>query len=177
MSDKLIFRVIFILSFVVLGAVIVLNQKVLPRPEPTPGFVYYLPMLNAFINGTCFVLLLISLLLIRRKNIAAHKRVNLTAFFLSALFLVSYITYHWIIPQETRYPSGNPMKYLYYVVLISHIVLAAIVLPMVLISFYRGLQMNVEKHRRIVRWSFPIWLYVTLSGVVVYLMISPYYNF
>jgi putative membrane protein len=82
-----------------------------------------------------------------------------------------------LFTEETKYPSGHPMRYLYYFILISHILLAAIVLPLVLISFYRGLNMQVDKHKKIVRWSFPIWLYVTVSGVVVYLMISPYYNF
>ena len=177
MNDKIIFRIIFTVSAIVLVAVIVLNQKILPRPEPTPSFVFFLPKLNAIINAICTVLLLVSLYYIRKKNISAHKKINITAFFLSSLFLISYVTYHWIIPAETSFPTDNPMKYLYYFILISHIVLAAVVLPLVLISFHRGLQMQVEKHRKIVRWAFPMWLYVTITGVAVYMMISPYYNF
>ena len=177
MSDKIIFRIIFSLSAIVLIAVVVLNQKILPRPEPTPQFVFFLPKLNAIINAICSILLLVSFYFIRRKNISAHKKINITAFFLSSAFLISYVIYHWMIPQETRFPSDNSLKYVYYFILISHIILAAIVLPLILISFHRGLQMNVVKHKKIVRWSFPIWLYVTITGVVVYLMISPYYSF
>lgn len=177
MSDKFIFRIIFSVSAIVFISVIILNQKILPRIEPTPLFVFFLPKLNAVINGTCTLLLFVSFYFIRKKNIAAHKKINITAFFLSSLFLISYITYHWLIPAETRYPTDSPMKYFYYFILITHIVLAAIVLPLVLISFHRGLQMQVEKHKKIVRWAFPIWLYVTITGVLVYLMISPYYTF
>lgn len=177
MSDKFIFRLIFSVSAVVLVAVIVLNQKILPRPEPTPAFVFFLPKLNAIINATCTLLLLMSLYFIRKKSITTHKKINIIAFFLSAAFLVSYVMYHWMIPAETSYPADNSLKYLYYFILISHIILAAVVLPLVLISFHRGLQMQVEKHRKIVRWAYPMWLYVTITGVLVYLMISPYYNF
>lgn len=175
-NDKLVFRIVLALSIVILAAVIILNKKILPVPEVTPTFVYKLPLLNALINGTCSVLLVLSLLAIKRKNIALHKKINLTAFFLSALFLVSYVTYHWIIPEETKYPEGS-VRPIYLFILTSHIILAAIVLPMVLMSFYYGLKNDVVKHRKLTRFSFPIWLYVTITGVVVYLMISPFYPF
>jgi putative membrane protein len=79
--------------------------------------------------------------------------------------------------NETTFPEDNSMRGLYLAILISHIILAALVLPLVLLAFYYGLKMNVEKHRKIVRFTYPIWLYVTITGVVVYLMISPYYKF
>jgi putative membrane protein len=109
---------------------------------------------------------------------------------LSSVFLVSYILFHYFAP-ETKYgdinhdgilnaleieQAGN-LRYLYYVILITHIILAAGVLPIILLSFYRGLMNQVELHKKIVRFTFPIWLYVTFTGVIVYLMISPYYNF
>ncbi len=190
MSDKFLFRLIAIISVVVFAVVVILNRKIIPAPETLPSFTFLLPKLNAIINGTCSVLLLISLYFIKKKNIIMHKRINLLAFLLSSLFLVSYILFHYLAP-ETKYgdingdgvlsaqeisTTGN-IRYVYYVILITHIVLAAAVLPLILLSFYRGLQMQVEKHRKLVRWSFPIWLYVTITGVVVYLMISPYYNF
>jgi len=189
-NDKRIFRIIFALSVIVFATVVVLNRKVLPRPEPVPAFAYYLPTLNAFINGTCTVLLLLSLYFIKRKNILAHKRINITTFLLSSLFLVSYITYHYLA-DETKYGDLNhdgvvdateiaaagSMRSVYFAILISHIILAAAVLPLILLSFYRGLMGQVEQHRRLTRWSFPIWLYVTVTGVVVYQMISPFYNF
>jgi putative membrane protein len=175
MNDKITFRIVLGISIFVFIAVVILNRKILPVPEIIPDFVYQLPKLNAFINGTCSILLLISLYFIKRKNIEAHKRTNIVAFLLSSLFLVSYITYHWLA-KETSYPHDNPMRPIYLTILISHIILAALVLPMVLMSFYYGLLMDVKKHRKLVRFAYPIWLYVTVTGVVVYLMISPYYQ-
>jgi len=174
-SDKTIFKIIMGLSIFVFLTIIILNKKILPVPEVIPDFVFKLPMLNAFINGTCSILLLLSLYMIKQKNILLHKKLNLITFALSSLFLVSYITYHWM-GQETKFPSDNPLKYTYYFILISHIILAAIVLPLVLYAFYHGLQNNVEKHKKITRWAWPIWFYVTVTGVVIYLMISPYYT-
>ncbi len=176
MSDKTIFRIILSISAFVVIAVVILNQKILPRPEITPSFVFFLPKLNAMINGTCSVLLLLSFYFIRKKQVSIHKKINIAAFILSSLFLVFYIIYHWMA-NETSFPANNPLRPVYLVILISHIILAAVVLPLILISFHRGLKMQVEKHKKIVRWSFPIWLYVTITGVIVYLMISPYYSF
>jgi putative membrane protein len=175
-QDKLVFRVVIIVSIVVFVAVVILNRKILPRPEVLPSWVMYLPKLNAFINATCTVLLLLSLYFIKQKNIAAHKAINLTTFGLSSLFLISYILYHWMA-NETTFPENNSLRFTYLVILVSHIVLAASVLPLVLLSFYFGLQMNIEKHKKIVRFTYPIWLYVTTTGVIVYAMISPYYQF
>jgi putative membrane protein len=175
-SEKSIFRIIFSVSLLVFALVLVLNRKILPRPEVPPSFIYVLPKLNAIINATCTVLLLTSFYFIRRKKIQIHKRLNITTFFLSSLFLVSYVVYHYFA-DETRFPVDNPLRPLYLVILTSHIILAALVLPLILISFYRGLNMQVSKHKKIVRWAFPIWLYVTITGVIVYLMISPYYKF
>lgn len=174
-QDKRYFQIVMALSVVVFIAVVVLNRKVIPRPDVTPGFVYSLPALNAIINGACTILLLVSLYFIKRKNIEAHKQTNIITFILSSLFLVSYILFHYFV-DSTEYPD-NCFRGLYLGILIPHIVLAALVLPLILLSFYHGLKMNVEKHRKLVRFAYPIWLFVTASGVVVYLMISPYYNF
>lgn len=173
-NDKLVFRIVMALSLVVFVAVIILNKKILPVPEVIPSFVYKLPKLNALINGTCSLLLLLSLYFIKQKNIELHKKLNIITFCLSAVFLLSYITYHWMA-EETTFPADNSLRPLYLTILISHIILAALVLPLILLSFQKGLQNNVEKHRKLVRFAFPIWLYVTVTGVVVYLMISPYY--
>lgn len=176
MNDKLVFRIILFISFLVLLAVVLLNQGIIPKPEQAPEFAKHLPLLHAWINGTCSVLLLLSLYQIKRKNIALHKKLNITTFVLSAIFLISYVTYHYFM-VETKFPADNPLRPVYIFILLSHILLAAIVLPMVLLSFYWGLKNDVTKHRKLTRWSFPIWLYVTITGVVVYLMISPYYSF
>lgn len=176
MSDKFIFRFVAGISVFVFLVVVILNRKIIPVTIETPSFVYFLPRLNAIINGTCSILLLISLYQIRRKNVRAHKRLNIATFILSSLFLVSYILFHYFV-KETTYGGEGLIRYIYYVILITHIILAAIVLPLILLSFHRGLQMQVEKHRKLVKWSFPVWLYVTVTGVIVYLMIAPYYTF
>jgi putative membrane protein len=190
MSDKFIFRFVAIVSVTVFIIVLVLNRHIIPAPSTIPSFVPFLPKLNAIINGTCTVLLLISLYFILHGNIRVHKRLNILTFCLSSLFLVSYIFFHYLMP-ETLYgdlngdgiltpaerAAASPVRTIYLVILTSHIILATAVLPLILLSFYRGLKMQVEKHKKLVRWTFPIWLYVTITGVVVYLMISPYYHF
>ena len=175
-KEKFVFRIIVVLSSVVFLLVLILDSKILPRPQPMPSFAKYLPLLNAIINGSCAILLLLSLKAILAKNVQRHKKINVLTFVLSTIFLLSYVTYHWL-SEETKYPLDNPMRPLYLAILISHIILAAIVLPMILLSFWYGLSNQVSKHRKLVRFTFPIWLYVTITGVVVYLMISPYYNF
>lgn len=176
MNDKFIFRSVLAISVFVFAVVVILNRKIIPVTIPTPDFVYFLPKLNAIINGTCSVLLLLSLYFIKNKNIAMHKRLNITTFLLSSLFLVSYIIFHYFV-KETTFGGTGAVKTIYYFILLTHIPLAAFVLPLVLLSFNNGLKMEVEKHRKLVRWTFPIWLYVTVTGVIVYLMISPYYTF
>jgi putative membrane protein len=190
MTDKFIFRFVAAVSVFVFVVVLVLNRHLIPAPSTVPGFVQYLPKLNAVLNGTCSILLLISLYFIRQKNITMHKRINILTFCLSSLFLVSYILFHYLKPEtlygdidgngilsDTEKAAAGSVRYIYYVILTSHIILAATVLPLILLSFYRGLQMQVEKHKKLVRWAFPIWLYVTVTGVIVYIMISPYYHF
>jgi len=190
MSDKFIFRFVAAVSIFVFLVVLILSLKILPRPAVVPSFAIFLPKLNAILNGTCTVLLLTSLYFIKQKNIAVHKRINIAAFILSSLFLVSYILFHYLTP-ETRYgdvdgdgivsatekAAAGGLRAVYFCILIPHIILAAVVLPLILLSFYRGLQMQVEKHKKLVRWTFPIWLFVTLTGVIVYFMIAPYYHF
>ena len=173
-KHKLYLRIIYFVSAVVFLLIVFLGQ--LPKAKLIPDWAKALPVLNAFLNGTTTIILLISLYFIKNKKVEIHKRLNLLASVLSTIFLLSYVTFH-SFGVETKYPVDNPLRPLYLVILISHIILAAIVLPLVLISLYRGLTNQVQAHRKIVRWSFPIWIYVTISGVIVYLMISPYYQY
>jgi putative membrane protein len=190
MTDKFIFRFIAGVSVFVFAVVVVLSMKIIPKPAVMPSVLYFLPKLNAILNGTCSVLLLVSLYFIKQGNITMHKRINILTFVLSSLFLVSYIGFHYLAPETyygdldgnhivsaTEIQAAGSIRTVYRIILVTHIILAAAVLPLILLSFYRGLQMQVEKHRKLVRWTFPIWLYVTVTGVIVYLMISPYYNF
>ncbi len=189
-QDRLIFRSIIGVSIFVFVVVVILIMKVLPVPAVLPSFTYKLPLINAYLNGTCSLLLLLSLYFIMQKNIVVHKRLNITAFVLSSLFLVLYIIFHYLAP-ETKYGDLNgdhivstaekaaagSMRYVYFAILISHIILAAIVLPLILFSFNYALQNQISRHKKIVRWTWPIWFYVTVTGVIVYLMIAPYYQF
>ncbi len=172
MTDRKFFILSIVVSVLVFCIVLFLN--IIPKPENTPSFARFLPGLNATINGTCSVLLILSLYFIRKKNVLMHKRINMSAFFLSCIFLVSYILYHYF-SEETKFPSDNFWRPAYLIILLTHILLASLILPFILMSFYRGLNNQVEKHKKIVRWTYPIWLYVTITGVVIYLMISPHY--
>ena len=175
-SDKTFFRIALVLSIVVFVLVVLLNKRVLNPPTEFPDFIYRLPLLHAIINGTCAVLLVLSLRAIKAKNIARHTALNITTFGLSALFLISYVVYHFFVP-ETTFGGEGIIRYVYYIILITHIILAAVVLPLILLSFWYALNQKIDKHRKIVRFTFPIWLYVAVTGVIVYLMISPYYSF
>jgi putative membrane protein len=189
-NEKAIKMITYGTTIAICSLVAVLNQKWIPHPDTFPTFIYKLPALNAFLNGTCSVLLICSLIAIKRRNIQLHKKLNLTAFVLSALFLISYVTAHYFIP-DTKYgdldhdgimsasesAAVSGIKPFYLIILLTHIFLAIVVLPMVLLSFYYGLTDQREKHKKLTRFSYPIWLYVTITGVVVYLMISPYYLF
>ena len=173
-SDKGIFILFLIFSLVIFLVVACLSQ--LSPSTDLPSYIHWLPRINALLNGSASVLLIISFISIKRKKIKLHKRLNMTAFVLSAVFLVFYVWFH-SFGIETKYPIDNPLRPVYLFILITHIILAATILPFVLFTFYLGLGMQVARHRKFARWTFPFWLYVTISGVVVYLMISPYYRF
>ena len=169
-ENKNIVRGIWAFTAVVYILVIVLHE--LPGSEQTPAFVDYLSGLNAVINGTCFLLLIGALIAVKSKNISLHKKLNTAAMLLSVVFLLSYVTNHYF-SGDTHYGGSYPE--LFYTILVSHIALAGISLPFILLAYYRGLIGAVEHHKKIVRFVFPVWLYVTFSGVLVYIFLAPYY--
>ena len=134
----------------------------------------FLPMLNAIFNSFTTVFLITALYFIKKKNIRMHRRFIFAAFGSTALFLITYLVYHSLAPS-TSYGGEGWIKIIYYFILITHIVLAAPTVFLALFTMVRGLKMQVERHRKIARWTMPIWLYVSITGVLVYLMISPYY--
>lgn len=189
-NDKTVFKIVLFVSILICLVVILLNQKVIPVPQHFPDFIYKLPLVNAILNGTCSILLIFSLWAIKKRNILLHKRLNLTAFLLSALFIICYVTAHYFIPDtifgdtdhshfldDNERAAVSGIRPVYLVILLTHIFFAVIVLPLVLLSFYYGLKDDRIKHKKLTRFSYPIWLYVTLTGVVVYALISPYYNY
>jgi putative membrane protein len=147
-----------------------------------------LPLFHAILNSTTAILLLASLWFIRHGQVKAHKTANLTAVVLSTIFLVSYVIYHasnpstrfgdlnhdGILSESEKLQAGS-LRYVYYFILSSHIILSGVIIPLVLFTLQRAFQERFDKHRRLARITWPIWLYVAVSGVVVYLMISPYY--
>lgn len=134
-----------------------------------------LPHLNGLLNSLTSVLLIAGFVFIKNKNIRMHRMAMLGAFGLGSLFLVSYVLYHLTNPS-TSFGGEGPIKVIYYVLLLSHVLLAAVVVPFVLYAVYYAISGQIERHKKVVKWTLPIWLYVSVSGVVVYLMISPYYR-
>jgi uncharacterized membrane protein YozB (DUF420 family) len=129
-----------------------------------------LPSVNAVLNATAAVLLVWGYTLIRRKRFVQHRRVMQTAFVVSCLFLVCYLVYHYQV-GSVRFPKTGAIKILYLSILGTHTILAAAVPVLAIITLRRGLSARYDKHRRIARWTLPIWLYVSVTGVVVYLML------
>ncbi len=133
-----------------------------------------LPALNASLNATAGVLIVIGYTLIRRGRIRQHRAVMITACAVSALFLISYVIYHANIGSKP-FPGRGPIRFVYFGILITHVLLAAAVLPLAIITLSRGLRSRFERHVAIARWTFPIWLYVSVTGVIVYLMLYRLY--
>lgn len=133
-----------------------------------------LPFFHAILNGSTAVLLLVGFGMIKTKNVAAHRLANLAAFTLSAVFLVSYVVSHLSNP-DAKFGGEGWIRPLYFFILISHIVLSVPVLPMAMFSIYRALNNQIAAHKKWVKWTFPVWLYVAITGVLVYLFMAPYY--
>jgi putative membrane protein len=187
-NQKSYIKLIWVLSIAIPVVVAIL----IFAPEKIQGagdWVYILPHLNATFNSITTIVLLLGLYFIKQKNIIAHKSMMSIAFTLGSLFLISYVIYH-STADSTIYGDldGNGVldesektsdllfwRGLYVGILLPHIILAAVVVPFVLFAFYYALTDKIEKHKKIVKWTFPIWLIVSITGVIVYFMISPYY--
>ena len=131
--------------------------------------------INAAINSAVSLLLLSGLIAVKNKKYLLHKRIMITAIILSSLFLVSYICHH-LFTGETKFGGTGTIRYVYYFILGTHIILAAIILPFILFTAYRSMIGECERHKKLARITWPIWFYVAVTGVVVYFMISPYYS-
>ncbi len=171
-QEQKVNRVINILSLAIPIAVAVLlsvRQKV-----DLGNWTTYLPHINGILNSITSVLLLTGLYFIKQKNVKAHKRTMLMAFTLGSLFLVSYVLYH-LTNESTVYGGQGWVRPIYYFLLVSHIVLSVVVVWFVLRAVYFALSGQIARHKQTVKYAFPIWLYVSTTGVIVYLMIKPYY--
>lgn len=137
---------------------------------------YFLPPIYATINGLTAVCLLIAVAAIKRGNAKLHERLIKLCMVFSSLFLVMYLAYH-MTSDSTPYGGEGAIRYVYFFILITHIILSIVIIPMVLFTFVRGIAGAYERHKRLARITYPMWLYVAVTGVVVYLMISPYYPY
>ncbi|GGK67406.1 DUF420 domain-containing protein [Rufibacter glacialis] len=137
--------------------------------------VSFLPKLHAVLNSLTALSLMVGYYQIKRQNPRLHRFAMVTAFVLSSFFLISYVTYHYQA-APTSFGGEGIAKTIYYFILITHIILAAVIVPLVLLSVYFAISGQFTRHRKVSRWTFPLWLYVAITGVAVYLMISPYYS-
>ena len=186
-NDRKATILIVVFSVVVFAAVAVLGRVTI---NIHPGFdPHIFAKANAIINSVVVLLLLCGLIAVKTRHYLLHKRIMLTAMFLSIIFLVSYICHHLFagearfgdvshdgVLSETEKINAGSARMLYYFILATHIPLAGIVLPFILFTAYRALIGEFAKHKRLVRITWPVWLYVAVTGVIVYLMISPYYT-
>lgn len=172
-NDKKAGWLIGIFSFVVFAVVISLGRIQL---QVNIGFdVHIFATINAVVNSIIAVTLVAALIAVKNKKFMLHKKLMFAALILSILFLVSYIAHH-LLAGETKFGGVGAIKTIYYFVLITHIILAAVILPFILFTAYRGLTAEFTMHKKLARITWPLWFYVAVTGPIVYLMISPYYQ-
>lgn len=186
-NDKKAHWLIWLFSAIVFLAVTILDKITLTANLGFDPHIF--ATLSAVVNSIVAVLLLVALIMVKQKKYELHKKTMLLTMGLSVLFLVFYIAHH-LLTGETKYGDLNhdgilseeekeiagSLRYIYYFIISTHITLAGIVMPFVLYSAYRALTAEYNMHKKLVRYTFPIWFYVAVTGVLVYLMISPYYN-
>ena len=169
-KEKQYKRLITIVSVIIPIAVAALFRIKIPNVEPLS----FLPPIYATVNAITAVLLVISVIAIKKGNRNLHEQLNKAALICSALFLVMYVAYH-MTSDSTVFGGEGTIKYVYYFILITHIILSVIIIPFVLFTYMRAQLGNFPQHKKLAKITFPLWLYVAVTGVIVYLMISPYY--
>ncbi|MBI2967603.1 MAG: DUF420 domain-containing protein [Bacteroidetes bacterium] len=178
-TEKIIFNLIVIVSILVPVLVASLFMGLIPGfiqlPERSKVLAR-LPVLNAALNASTAILLSAGFYFITKKQVLRHKLCMISAFILSCLFLISYIVYHYSI-GHTPFGGSGIIRYIYYFILISHIILSVIIIPLSLTTLYRALSGRIAKHKIIARWTLPLWLYVAITGILIYLLMLPYYQF
>ncbi len=172
--EKKYTKFIVLLSVVIPVSVAILLSIRLSDFGIHPKPLHFLPPIYATINGLTAIILIAAVIAIKNKNRKLHENLMKFAIALSVLFLLLYIVYH-LTTEATKFGGEGIVRYIYFFLLITHITLSIITIPMVLVSYVRTLAEKFDKHKRLTKYTFPIWLYVTVTGVIVYLMIAPYY--
>ena len=170
LDDKKYNKLIVVLSIVIPVAVAALFGIKIDAELPV-----FLPPIYATVNGITALVLILAVIQIKKGNRKAHEKLMKFAIVLSLLFLLLYVAYH-MTSDSTKFGGEGIIKYFYYFILLTHILLSVIVIPFVLITYVRAITNNIEKHKKIAKITFPLWLYVAVTGVIVFIMISPYYN-
>jgi putative membrane protein len=173
-NDKRAKRIIIAFSLVLFAAIVALDKNVIRPAYPFSFDVHYFALANALINSGVTLLLLAGLWSVKKKHFLTHRNIMLSAIVLSVLFLISYVLHH-LFAGDTRFGGEGGIRYFYYFILITHIILAAIILPFILFTAYRSLSGDYEKHKKIARITWPLWLYISVTGVLIFVLISPYY--
>jgi putative membrane protein len=172
-NDKKAKGLIWAVSIIVFVVVAILGRE---KPSVNPSFnVHIFATINAVINTIVAILLVAALVAVKNKNYILHKKLMLGALVLSILFLISYILHH-LLGGETKFGGTGTIKIMYLLILATHILLATIILPFILFTTYRALTGEFEAHKKMAKITWPLWLYVAITGPIVYLMISPYYH-
>lgn len=174
-SNSKIFKKLFIIISILIPMVVAL-LLFLPKGNASEvePWIFSLPFYNAIINSLTAMLLIVGYYFVKSGKVKSHKWCMISAFMFGTLFLIGYVIYHSNAPS-TKFGGEGITRYLYFSLLLSHILLSFLVVPMVLSAMYFAIFENIIKHKKIVKYTFPIWLYVSISGVLVYILISPYY--
>ncbi len=172
LKEKKFNKIITIVSVVIPMAVALLFKVKIPNAKPLS----FLPPIYAGINGLTAILLIVAVIAIKNGNRKLHENVMKTCIGLSLVFLVMYIGYH-MTSDSTKFGGEGTIKFVYFFILITHIILSVAIIPLVLLTYARAYLEKFEAHRKLAKITFPIWLYVAITGVVVYFMIEPYYNY
>ena len=173
-KEKKYNRWIWILSIAIPVAVAALFGVNLRRLGFNVEPLSFLPPIYATINGLTAVVLIVAVVAIKNGNRSLHERLMKTAIALSVAFLIMYVAYH-MTSDSTKYGGEGFVRYVYYFILVTHILLSIVIIPFVLVTYVRAITNNIDRHKKIAKITFPLWLYVAITGVIVYLMISPYY--
>ncbi len=174
-NDLLLEKKLNRIAWIISGVVLLLVGMMRRVKITTSVDFSFLPPVHAILNSLCAIALLAALYFIKQKNIKLHRTMIYIAMGLSAAFLICYVLYHFTTP-ETRFCQEGNIRYLYFFLLITHVVLAALILPFILFTFIRAYTNQFDRHKAMARWVYPLWLYVTISGPICYLLLQPCYT-
>ncbi len=167
-------KIAWVLTVVVFGLLLSMGNPMFRIALPEGVDLGFLPAFHSSMNVLVAISLIFAIIFIKKKDVKNHQRSIYVAMFFSVLFLLSYVTYHFT-SEPVKYGGEGAMRTVYFIFLITHIILAGLIFPFILFTFIRGYTGQVEKHRKMAKWVFPIWLYVAISGPICYLMLMPYY--